>query len=104
MHSINLPFWLAAGCAALPLVFIQLFVQRTSAAIAQDNAVQWSPSVLLRDRALLWFTLSGLLASFVGGSFASCISQYVLVVADSDFAEKVLAVVLRSTPRGGALQ
>lgn len=94
MHSINLPFWLAAGCAALPLVFIQLFVQRTSAAIAQDNAVQWSPSVLLRDRALLWFTLSGLLASFVGGSFASCISQYVLVVADSDFAEKVVAVVL----------
>lgn len=31
---------------------------------------------------------------FVGGSFASCISQYVLVVADSDFAEKVVAVVL----------
>lgn len=53
MYSINLPFWLAAGCAALPLVFIQLFVQRTSAAIAEDNAVQWSPSVLLRDRALL---------------------------------------------------
>lgn len=94
MHSINLPFWLAAACAALPLVGIQLFVQRTSAAIAQDNATQWSPSVLLRDRALMWFTLSGLLASFVGGSFASCISQYVLVVADSVFAEKVVAVVL----------
>ncbi|HHT7469429.1 TPA: efflux MFS transporter YdeE [Raoultella planticola] len=94
MHSINLPFWLAAACAALPLVGIQLFVQRTSAAIAQDNTTQWSPSVLLRDRALMWFTLSGLLASFVGGSFASCISQYVLVVADSDFAEKVVAVVL----------
>lgn len=94
MHSINLPFWLAAACAALPLVGIQLFVQRSSATIAQDNATQWSPSVLLCDRALMWFTLSGLLASFVGGSFASCISQYVLVVADSDFAEKVVAVVL----------
>ncbi|EHT09147.1 hypothetical protein HMPREF9690_02342 [Raoultella ornithinolytica 10-5246] len=78
----------------MPLVGIQLFVQRSSATIAQDNATQWSPSVLLRDRALMWFTLSGLLASFVGGSFASCISQYVLVVADSDFAEKVVAVVL----------
>lgn len=94
MHSINLPFWLAAACAAFPLVFIQLFVQRTSAAIAADTGSQWSPSVLLRDPALMWFTLSGLLASFVGGSFASCISQYVLVVADSDFAEKVVAVVL----------
>ncbi len=94
MHSINLPFWLAAACAALPLVGIQLFVQRSPAVIAQDNAAHWSPSVLLRDRALMWFTLSGLLASFVGGSFASCIAQYVLVVADSDFAEKVVAVVL----------
>ena len=33
-----------------------------------------SPSVLLRDRALLWFTCSGLLASFVGGAFASCLA------------------------------
>jgi hypothetical protein len=55
----------------------------------------WQPSVLLKDRALFWYTLSGLLASYVGGSFASCISQYVLAAhADSDFAEKVVAVVL----------
>jgi hypothetical protein len=94
MHSINLPFWLAAACAAFPLVFIQLFLQRDGAAAAQPGAAVWSPSVLLRDRALLWFTCSGLLASFVGGAFASCISQYVLVVASSDFAEKVVAVVL----------
>jgi hypothetical protein len=33
------------------------------------------------------------------GAFASCISQYVLAAnADSDFAEKVVAVVLPSTP------
>lgn len=45
--------------------------------------------------ALFWYTLSGLLASYVGGSFATCISQYVLAAhADSDFAEKVVAVVL----------
>ncbi|EMW3191942.1 TPA: efflux MFS transporter YdeE [Klebsiella quasipneumoniae subsp. quasipneumoniae] len=94
MHSINLPFWLAAACAAFPLVFIQLFLQRDGAAAAQPGAAAWTPSVLLRDRALLWFTCSGLLASFVGGAFASCISQYVLVVASSDFAEKVVAVVL----------
>ncbi|WP_213794097.1 efflux MFS transporter YdeE [Klebsiella aerogenes] len=94
MQSINLPFWLAALCAAFPLVFIQLFVERTSAACVEGSAPQWTPSVLLRDRALLWFTFSGLLASFVGGSFASCISQYVLAAGTSDFAEKVVAVVL----------
>lgn len=94
MHSINLPFWLAAICAAFPLVFIQRYVARLTPAELSATPVVWSPSVLLHDRALLWFTLSGLLASFVGGSFASCLSQYVLSVGDSLFAEKVVAVIL----------
>lgn len=94
MYSINLPFLLAALCAALPLVFIQYYVQRGMARDDAENTAAWTPSVLLKDRALLWFTLSGLLASFVGGSFASCLSQYVLATADSTFAEKVVAVVL----------
>ncbi|QMN58696.1 efflux MFS transporter YdeE [Citrobacter freundii] len=94
MQSINLPFWLAAACSALPLVFIQTWVKRSPATAEGLNAAVWSPSVLLRDRALFWFTLSAFLASFVGGAFASCISQYVMVVANGDFAEKVVAVVL----------
>jgi MFS family permease len=94
MQSINLPFWLAAVCAAFPLVFIQFFVRRVAVGSGMEPAVPWSPSVLLKDKALGWFTLSNLLASFVCGSFASCLSQYVMAVADSDFAEKVVAVVL----------
>lgn len=94
MYSMNLPFWLAAACAAFPLLFIQRYVQRVQTNGEAAGSVVWSPSVLLKDRALLWFTLSGLLASFVGGSFASCISQYVLATSTSDFAEKVVAVVL----------
>ena len=94
MQSANLPFWLAAACAAFPLVFIQLYVQRIPVTPAGEESVAWSPSVLLRDKALLWFTLSGFLAAFVAGSFASCISQYVMSVANNSFAEKVVAVVL----------
>lgn len=94
MQSINLPFWLAAICAAFPLLFIQRYVERLRPTEIAETPIAWSPSVLLRDRALLWFTLSGLLASFVGGSFASCLSQYVLAVGDSNFAEKVVALIL----------
>ncbi|HGY3719442.1 efflux MFS transporter YdeE [Citrobacter sp. Res13-Sevr-PEB04-36] len=94
MQSINLPFWLAALCSAFPLVFIQTWVKRSATPSEGLNASVWSPSILLRDKALCWFTLSAFLASFVGGAFASCISQYVMVVADGDFAEKVVAVVL----------
>jgi len=95
MYSLQLPFWLAAVCAAFPLVFIQLYVQRSLQSGEEKVATVWQPSVLLKDRALFWFTLSGLLASYVGGSFATCISQYVLTVADdADFAQKVVSVVL----------
>ncbi|USR62127.1 efflux MFS transporter YdeE [Lelliottia amnigena] len=95
MYSLQLPFWLAAFCAALPLVFIQFYVQKSVAADAEHAPVPWQPSVLLRDKALFWYTFSGLLASYVGGSFASCISQYVLAADyDSDFAQNVVAVVL----------
>ena len=95
MYSLQLPFWLAAFCAALPLGFIHFFVQKSIASDSPEEKMPWQPSVLLKDRALFWYTLSGLLASYVGGSFATCISQYVLAAhADSDFAEKVVAVVL----------
>lgn len=94
MQSINLPFWLAAICAAFPLVFIQLFVRRVAVGESLDSPVAWNPSVLLKDKALGWFTLSNFLASFVAGSFASCLSQYVMTVASSEFAERVVAVVL----------
>lgn len=94
MQSSELPFWLAAGCAAFPLVFIQIWVQRVRVKSERETTQPWSPSVLLHDKALLWFTLSGLLASFVSGSFASCISQYVMAVADNAFAQKVVALVL----------
>jgi len=88
MYSLQLPFWMAAFCAALPLVLIQVYVQKSVVADSEQAPVPWQPSVL-------WYTLSGLLASYVGGSFASCISQYVLAADyDSDFAQNVVAVVL----------
>lgn len=94
MQSINLPFWLAAICSAFPVLFIQIWVKRSEKIIATETGSVWSPKVLLQDKALLWFTCSAFLASFVSGAFASCISQYVMVIADGDFAEKVVAVVL----------
>lgn len=80
MQSINLPFWLAAICSAFPMLFIQIWVKRSEKIIATETGSVWSPKVLLQDKALLWFTCSGFLASFVSGAFASCISQYVMVI------------------------
>ena len=75
------------------MLFIQIWVKRSEKIIATETGSVWSPKVLLQDKALLWFTCSGFLASFVSGAFASCTSQYVMVIADGDFAEKVVVVV-----------
>lgn len=103
LYSVHLPFWLAALCASLPFVLIGLRVPAQPPAYRASNEMagtdektpaSWSLSVLLHDKALGYFTLSGFLSSLVCGSFVSFLSQYVLVVADNALAEKVVSVVL----------
>lgn len=95
MYGTQLPFWLAAISASIPLFMIQLFVQRSKAInIGEENSVKWDPKIMLKDRALSWFVLSTFFGTLTFGSFASCISQYILVVYDAKLAESVIAVVL----------
>ncbi|MBI6527903.1 efflux MFS transporter YdeE [Proteus vulgaris] len=95
MYGTQLPFWLAAISASVPLFMIQLFVQRSKAInIGEENSVKWDPKIMLKDRALSWFVLSTFFGTLTFGSFASCISQYILVVYDAKLAESVIAVVL----------
>ncbi|MDR0218086.1 MAG: efflux MFS transporter YdeE [Enterobacteriaceae bacterium] len=95
MYSANLPFWLAAVSAAIPIVFIQRYVQRINVAASSDKSEKvWNPAAMLRDRALGWFVSSTFLGSLVFGSFSIWISQYVLTVANSTLAEAVIGVVL----------
>ena len=95
MYGTQLPFWLAAISASVPLFMIQLFVQRSKAINAgEENSVKWDPKIMLKDRALSWFVLSTFFGTLTFGPFASCISQYILVVYDAKLAESVIAVVL----------
>ncbi|EFB73635.1 transporter, major facilitator family protein [Providencia rustigianii DSM 4541] len=95
MYSVNLPFWLAAISAAAPIFFIQRFVQSTRPASYVDGQPRvWNPKAMLHDRALAWFILSTFLGSLVFGSFMTWISQYIITVANSDFAQAVIGVIL----------
>lgn len=95
MYGTQLPFWLAAISATFPLFMIQVFVQRSKAVNTdEENSVKWDPKIMLKDRALSWFVLSTFFGTLTFGSFASCISQYILVVYDAKLAESVIAVVL----------
>ncbi|PHM45380.1 hypothetical protein Xmau_01030 [Xenorhabdus mauleonii] len=94
MHSMSLPFWLAAASASLPIVFIQYYVQNMRITDGNRKSSTWNPLVMLQDRVLAWFILSVFLGSLVFGAFAACISQYVLTIADGSLAESVVGVVL----------
>ncbi|CRL62554.1 efflux MFS transporter YdeE [Proteus penneri] len=95
MYGTQLPFWLAAISASVPLFMIQLFVQHSKTInVGEENSVKWDPKIMLKDRALSWFVLSTFFGTLTFGSFASCISQYILVVYDAKLAESVIAVVL----------
>lgn len=96
LYGLEMPFWLATFTAAVALTVVASFVLRVSA-MAGENATPVAPpslSLLWRDSRLLWFTASAFLGSLVAGSFAICISQYVLTFSDSGLAQRVVAVVL----------
>lgn len=93
MYSLHLPFWLAALSAVPPLWLVGRYVQPL-APVTPDAHARWSPTALLRDRALLWFTLSTFFGQLVFGAFVTCLTQYALATHDIQLAQNIVAVVL----------
>lgn len=98
MYSTNLPFWLSAMTALLPILMISRYVKsqpvNASASSESEDKILPSPRVMLRDKQLMWFTASAFLGTLVYGAFAGCLSQYAIVIGDTGLAEKVVSVVL----------
>ncbi|MCS6037712.1 MFS transporter [Klebsiella pneumoniae subsp. pneumoniae] len=94
MHSINLPFWLAAACAAFPLVFIQLFLQRDAPPRPSRAPRPGRLRCCCATGRCCGLPAPGCWPPSSAAPSPPVSRQYVLVVASSDFAEKVVAVVL----------
>ncbi|UNK59308.1 efflux MFS transporter YdeE [Buttiauxella ferragutiae] len=95
LYSTNLPFWLSGLTAIIPFIVISRYVHSVPVSeLQQDSNVRLSPLQMLKDKALMYFTLSAFLGSLVFGSFAACLSQYAIAISDSDLAQKVVGVVL----------
>lgn len=95
LYSTNLPFWLSGLTAIIPFIVISRYVHSVPVTPSRSNdGVVLSPRQMLKDKALMYFTLSAFLGSLVFGSFAACLSQYAIAISDSDLAQKVVGVVL----------
>lgn len=95
LYSTNLPFWLSAMTAMVPFILISRYVRSAPMSTPNETStIVLSPRSMLKDKALMYFTLSSFLGSLVYGSFAACLSQYAIAISDSGLAEKVVGVVL----------
>lgn len=95
LYSTNLPFWLSGLTAIIPFIMISRYVHSVPVTPSRSNdGVVLSPRQMLKDKALMYFTLSAFLGSLVFGSFAACLSQYAIAISDSELAQKVVGVVL----------
>lgn len=95
LYSTHLPFWLSAMTAMVPFILISRYVRSAPVhATGETSTIVLSPRSMLKDKALMYFTLSSFLGSLVYGSFAACLSQYAIAISDSGLAEKVVGVAL----------
>lgn len=103
--SAVLPFYLSGLLAAAATLVLALLLPRYGRPPAQadENVVAavtekinfgQTLTVLRQDKRLIFFTLGGTLASLAGNQFASCVSQYLMVAFDADFAYRVVGLVL----------
>ncbi|MEA9389254.1 MFS transporter [Acerihabitans sp. TG2] len=98
-----LPFYLSgllAAAATLTLVWLLPRYGHPPLASTADHPVadkinfRQTLDTLRRDKRLIYFTLGGALGCLVIGQFASCISQYLIVAFDSEFAYQVVGIIL----------
>ncbi|WP_413737985.1 MFS transporter [Sodalis sp. RH21] len=81
--------WLLPRCGRPPLDD-----PRINPAVAEKINFRQTLRVLRRDKRLIYFTLGGALGCLVEGQFASCISQYLMVAFDAQFAYRVVGIIL----------
>ncbi|TCW00224.1 MFS transporter [Biostraticola tofi] len=103
-HNPAAPFYLAGavGVAATLGLGLRLasYGQPPRHQDAPAPAVSHQPNfrqtlgILGRDRCLVYFTLGGTLGCLVYGQFAACISQFLMVAFDADYAYRVVGIIL----------
>ncbi|XBS68550.1 MFS transporter [Acerihabitans sp. KWT182] len=104
--SPTLPFYLAGALSAAATLIMAWFLPRCGQPpLNIDKVDETAPQkqrvnfrqvlgVLRHDKRLIYFTLGGALGSLVCSQFASCLSQYLMVAFNSDFAYRVVGLTL----------
>lgn len=101
-YGLLLPFYLSGGLALLVVITLSLRLRyyqsppsaEISGAPLTIPSFRQTIAILRGDQRLIYFTIGGTLGAVVYGQFAGYLSQYLITVANAEFAYQVIGVVM----------
>lgn len=101
-YSPLLPFYLSGGLALLTVIVLNFRlrnqppppIMEPGAAPAAVLNFRETVNILRNDRRLIYFTLGSTLGAVVFGQFTGYLSQYLILVANAEFAYQVIGMVM----------
>ncbi|MBS0055028.1 MFS transporter [Yersinia sp. Marseille-Q3913] len=96
----QVPFIISGALALLVAITLKFRISSTDMSAAKPTLTEPAPDfrqtfrILRHDKRLIYFTLGGMFSAIVFGQFSGYLSQYLITVADAQFAYQVIGAVM----------
>lgn len=96
----QVPFIISGALALLVAITLKFRISSADMSAAKSTLTELAPDfrqtfrILRHDKRLIYFTLGGMFSAIVFGQFSGYLSQYLITVADAQFAYQVIGAVM----------
>ncbi|WP_145518834.1 MFS transporter [Yersinia bercovieri] len=96
----QVPFIISGALALLVAITLKFRISSADMSAAKSTLTEPAPDfrqtfrILRHDKRLIYFTLGGMFSAIVFGQFSGYLSQYLITVADAQFAYQVIGAVM----------
>lgn len=96
----QVPFIISGALALLVAITLKFRISSADMSAAKSTLTEPAPDfrqtfrILRHDNRLIYFTLGGMFSAIVFGQFSGYLSQYLITVADAQFAYQVIGAVM----------
>lgn len=96
----QVPFIISGALALLVAITLKFRISSADMSAAKPTLTEPAPDfrqtfrILRHDKRLIYFTLGGMFSAIVFGQFSGYLSQYLITVADAQFAYQVIGAVM----------
>ncbi|EEQ12304.1 MFS transporter [Yersinia mollaretii] len=96
----QVPFIISGALALLVAITLKFRINSADMSLSSPTLTEPAPDfrqtfrILRHDKRLIYFTLGGMFSAIVFGQFSGYLSQYLITVADAQFAYQVIGAVM----------